>query len=141
MQLIACLLCWKTGLIQKNKLPKPVEERSKCSQVSNPTGNIADEIMQCPLCGVSARKHFNIPTYLKDFGWTTKEAVNSYYTKLASEEAEYLALQEVQKRQTAGEIKSNSQKKKLMRTLSTTIKNDLLSTKYKSFIHDIVDDE
>jgi len=139
MRCIACKLCSKTGIIPKHMRPDmiPVDKRCRMNEPNPAFEKGASELVQCPLCGVSARKHLNMPTYLKEFGWTTPDGVNNYYISLAKEEAQYLAEQEIQRRLQNGDITSNSQKKKLMRTLSETIKTELLNTKYNAVMIDI----
>ena len=136
MRCIACNLCKKSAMIPESVRPDlvPVAIRAQMVTATIPMAKAVDKLVQCPLCGPSARKHLNIPKFLSQYGWTTPDGVNTYYTALAKEEAEYLADKEIQKRQQNGEISSNSQKKKLMRTLMETIKTELLNTKYKEMI-------
>jgi hypothetical protein len=115
----------------------PVDKRCRMKEPNPAFEQCASELVQCPLCGVSARKHLNMPTYLKEFGWTTPEGVNTYYTSLAMEEAQYIAEQEIQRRLQNGEITSNSQKKKLMRIMTEQTRTTLLNTKYNAVMIDI----
>lgn len=146
MRCIACKLCKKTGIIPNGKCLEVIPVEIRCQSKTYNTDNIPIynglyNPVQCPLCGVSARKRFNIPTFLKEFGWTTPEANNTYYSIIAKEEAEFLAQQEIQKRLQRGEISSNSQRKKLMQILTERTKNVLLITKYKDAMVPIENDE
>jgi hypothetical protein len=43
---------------------------------------------ECELCGTRARIRHHIPSMIGEFGWTTQEAVNTYYNRIAVKEIE-----------------------------------------------------
>jgi hypothetical protein len=144
MRCIACKLCNKAGSVPAFKdLDKiPVNIRAESRELYPTMGMDIGmaKSPECPLCGTSARKRFNIPTFVTQKGWTTAEGVNTYYTILATEEAKYLAEKEITRRRANKEIASNSQEKKLHRVLVDNVKTVLLNTKYKKMMEK-VDDE
>jgi hypothetical protein len=63
---IACPICQKTGFLKASN----------------------GKTIECPACGSSARREFQIPDFIRQSGWTTQEAVNAYFLKLISQEVE-----------------------------------------------------